>query len=70
MRAQVGNWLVVHGRTVDAPVREGEIVEVSHLDGTPPYAVRWTDTDRISIVFPGPDGEILHHPPHTAATTA
>jgi hypothetical protein len=60
---------VVHGRPVDAPVREGQIVEVSHVDGTPPYMVRWTDTDRLGVVFPGPDGEILDHAPHATAPT-
>ena len=67
MNAAVGHWLVVHGRTVDDTVREGQIVEVPHADGSPPYMVRWTDTDRLSMVFPGPDAEVLSHPPHDAA---
>lgn len=67
MHATVGNWLVVHGRTLDTPVREGQVVEVPHADGSPPYVVRWTDTDRLSMVFPGPDAEVLPRPPHAAA---
>ena len=32
MRAEVGYWIVVHGRTLDAPSREGRIDEVMHED--------------------------------------
>lgn len=65
----VGNWLVVHGRAVDHPVREGMIVEVPHADGSPPYVVRWLDTDRTSIVYPGPDTQVMAHAPHERAAT-
>ena len=67
MHATVGSWLVVRGRTVDAPVREGQVVEVTGPDGSPPYVVRWTDTDRLSVVFPGSDAEIMSVAPHVAA---
>ena len=70
MHASVGDWLVVHGRTVDAPVREGKIIQVTHPDGSPPYLVRWTDTDRESVVFPGPDTAILTRSPHSEPETA
>lgn len=64
--AQVGNWIVVHGRTLDDPVREGLVVGVPHADGTPPYLVRWSDDDHTSLVFPGPDARILTVAPHAA----
>ncbi|MGY1812313.1 DUF1918 domain-containing protein [Blastococcus sp. SYSU D00820] len=68
MRAEVGNWLVVHSRRVDQVVREGRIVEVPHADGSPPYVVRWRDDDRVSVVYPGPDTEIrLAEPAHEGA---
>ena len=67
MHAEVGNWLVVHGRAPDDPVREGLVVGVPHGDGTPPYLVRWTDDDRLSLVFPGSDARILPAAPHAAA---
>lgn len=67
MHASVGNWLVVHGRAVDSPVREGLVVEVPHADGSPPYVVRWLDTDRISVVYPGPDTQVMSHAPHERA---
>ncbi|SEO84162.1 DUF1918 domain-containing protein [Trujillonella endophytica] len=70
MQAQVGHWLVVHGRTLDAPVREGLIVGVPHADGSPPYEVRWTDDERTSLVFPGADTTVVPHPPHGAGSRA
>ena len=60
MRAQVGDWIVVEGARVGEPRREGEVVEVPHADGSPPYRVRWTDSDRTTLVFPGPDARIQH----------
>ena len=63
MHAEVGNWLVIHRRSLDVPVRYGKIVEVSHADGGPPYVVRWHDEEQTSVVFPGPDAEVLDHPP-------
>lgn len=64
MRAQVGDWLVVHGRTLDAPVREGQIDQLLHPDGSPPYVVHWIDDGRRSVVFPGPDAVITSTRPH------
>ena len=69
MNAAVGNWLVVHGRTLDDPVREGLVVEVPHPDGSPPYLVRWLDDDRVSLVFPGPDAAVLQAAPHGGGAT-
>ena len=66
MNAVVGNWIVIHGRNLDDPVREGLVVEVPHPDGSPPYLVRWLDDDRVSMVFPGPDATLLHAAPHAS----
>lgn len=67
--AEVGNWLVVHGRSIDDPAREGEIVEVPHADGSPPYVVHWLDQDRLSTVFPGPDTTVVAVAPHSPGTS-
>lgn len=67
MHAEVGNWLVVHGRHVDDAVREGLIVEVPHPDGSPPYMVHWLDEDRPSMVFPSSDATVLPERPHADA---
>ena len=60
MQAKVGDRLVVHGAHVDDPWRDGEILEVHGEDGGPPYLVRWDDTGRSTLLFPGPDCRIEH----------
>lgn len=60
MRARKGDRLVVHSRHVDGPVRDGEILEVLHPDGQPPYRVRWSDDGHETLVFPGPDAYVEH----------
>ncbi|MPY56031.1 pyridoxamine 5'-phosphate oxidase family protein [Streptomyces spongiae] len=60
MRAQLGDQLVVESATTGATRRDGEIVALHHEDGTPPYEVRWSDTNEVTLVFPGPDAHIRH----------
>jgi hypothetical protein len=38
--------------------RVGIISKLSHSDGTPPYTVKWLDTGRESLVFPGSEAHI------------
>lgn len=61
MRASVGDRIVIVRAGITEPVRDGEIVELGHEDGSPPYVVCWSDTDRTSLVFPGPDARIIHY---------
>jgi nitroimidazol reductase NimA-like FMN-containing flavoprotein (pyridoxamine 5'-phosphate oxidase superfamily) len=58
MRAQLGDQLVVESPATGATRRDGEIVGLHHPDGTPPYDVRWSDTDEVTLVFPGPDAHV------------
>ncbi|MGN6577890.1 MAG: DUF1918 domain-containing protein [Nocardioides sp.] len=58
MRANVGDQLLVEGRTVDTPRRAGEILEVHGENGAPPYVVRWADGQE-GLVYPGPDAHIV-----------
>jgi hypothetical protein len=58
MHANVGDRLVIHANRLDAPDRDGEILEVRHADGSPPYLVRWSDTGHQALVFPGPDATV------------
>lgn len=60
MRAHLGDQLVVESPATGAASRDGEIVGLHHEDGTPPYDVRWSDTDEVTLVFPGPDAHIHH----------
>lgn len=59
MYAEPGDWLVVETISPNEPRRRGLILEVHHVDGGPPYVVRWTDTGTESLVFPGPDSHVL-----------
>lgn len=70
MRAQLGDQLVVESPATGATRRDGEIVGLHHADGTPPYDVRWSDTDEVTLVFPGPDAHIRHveHEPGSSHT--
>jgi hypothetical protein len=60
MFASVGDRLVVRSTHLDGPVRDGEIIEVKHPDGSPPYVVRWSDDGHEALVFPGPDAFVEH----------
>ena len=60
MFARSGDRLVVRSLHVGGPVRDGEILEVRHDDGSPPYLVRWSDTGHEALVFPGPDAFVEH----------
>jgi uncharacterized protein DUF1918 len=57
MHAFVGDRIVVRS-TLGAPGREGEIIEVERVNGRPPYRVRWADTGRVGLYFPGPDSYV------------
>lgn len=60
MYAAVGDRLVVRSLHVEGPVRDAEILEVKHEDGSPPYLVRWSDSGHETLVFPGPDAYVEH----------
>jgi Domain of unknown function (DUF1918) len=60
MKAQPGDMLVVESMREGQPSRRGRIVEVQHADGSPPYLVRWGESDHEALVFPGPDSRIEH----------
>ncbi|WP_030230896.1 MULTISPECIES: DUF1918 domain-containing protein [unclassified Streptomyces] len=72
MHAHLGDQLVIESPTTGAARRDGEIVGLHHPDGTPPYDVRWSDTDEVTLVFPGPDAHIRHleHEPGTTDGTS
>lgn len=59
MKATVGDWLVMKEHTPDQPKQRGLITEVRSEDGSPPYLVRWLETDHVTTVFPGPDAIVV-----------
>lgn len=59
MRASPGDWIVVHGGAVGSADRRCLVLEVWGADGAPPYRVRWTSNDRVSVFIPGPDAVVV-----------
>jgi len=58
MRAQVGDHVVVEGKTTETPRREGEVLDVRGKEGQPPYFVRWSDGHE-GLFFPGADAHVV-----------
>ncbi|WP_280347181.1 DUF1918 domain-containing protein [Nocardia neocaledoniensis] len=59
MQANVGDRLVLHGRTVGQHDREAEIVEVLGPDSEPLFRVRFEDGHE-TLFSPGPDTVVQH----------
>jgi hypothetical protein len=57
MRANTGDRLLVHGRTVGQHDKVAEITEVLGTDGGPPYRVRFADGHE-TVMSPGPDSVV------------
>ena len=60
MHAVTGDRLVVRSHHVGERERVAEILEVHGADGTPPYLVRWSDTEQEALIFPGADASVEH----------
>ena len=60
MFANVGDELIIEGHRIGKPRRVGKVEEVRGDDGGPPYLVRWDDTDRATLLYPGVDCRIEH----------
>jgi len=59
MHATVGDRVRIHGRTVGAAERVGEVIEVRGSEENPLLVVRYDDGHE-TILAPGGDCEILH----------
>ncbi|MCX4821848.1 DUF1918 domain-containing protein [Streptomyces sp. NBC_01142] len=59
MQANVGDTLLMHGRTVGQHDKRAEVVEVLGPEGTPPYRVRFQDGHE-ALMSPGPDTVVRH----------
>jgi hypothetical protein len=60
MYAVIGDRIIVKSPQMVGEGRDGEILEVRGIDGTPPYLVRWSDNGHESLLFPGPDSTVQH----------
>lgn len=59
MQAAVGDRIVVPSHKVGVPRREGKVIGVG-TGGGPPYRVRWNDSGKEGLFFPGPDAFVEH----------
>lgn len=59
MQAKVGDRVRIHGRTVGATERTGEVIEVRDSHDTALLVVRYDDGHEV-ILAPGGDCEIIH----------
>lgn len=59
MHAVVGDRVRIHGRTVGAADRAGEVIEVRGSEENPLLVVRYDDGHEV-VLAPGADCEILH----------
>ena len=57
MKANIGDRIVLAPVTVDAPMRDGEVLETRGPGGTPPFLIRWSD-GHTGLFYPGP-GAVL-----------
>jgi hypothetical protein len=62
LRASPGDRLVIRGHHLGEPDRDGEVVEVLGEDGRPPFRIRWSETGRVALLFPGSDAAVDHYP--------
>jgi hypothetical protein len=67
MNAKVGDQIVLERTQLGDDRRVGIITAVAHADDAPPYQVRWRDSGRTTLIFPGAEAHIEH--PQDAAQT-
>lgn len=56
--ARPGDRLVISGHHLGEPSRDAEILEARGPAGGPPYLVRWEDSGRMSLFYPGSDARV------------
>jgi CBS domain-containing protein len=58
MTATPGDRLLIGPHHIGGPQRDAEILEARGDGGGPPFLVRWEDTGRVSLLFPGSDAHV------------
>lgn len=69
MKAHQGDRIILAASHVDAPTRDGEVLEVRGKDGAPPYLVRWADGHTV-LLYPGPGSVLRVEAEHAAGVGA
>jgi CBS domain-containing protein len=57
-RVRPGDRLVIAAHQQGGRPRDAEVLEVRGAAGGPPYLVRWEDTGRVSLHYPGSDARV------------
>jgi CBS domain-containing protein len=57
-RVRPGDRLVITAHHQGGRPRDAEVLEARGADGGPPYLVRWEDTGRVSLHYPGSDARV------------
>jgi len=60
LRARPGDRLVITAHHQGEPPRDAEVLEARGPGGAPPFLVRWEDTGRTTLHYPGPDATVAH----------
>ncbi|MGE0028588.1 MAG: DUF1918 domain-containing protein [Thermoleophilia bacterium] len=60
VRVRAGDRLVITAHQQGGRPRDAEVLEARGADGGPPYLVRWQDTGRVSLHYPGSDARVEH----------
>lgn len=60
MGAAPGDRIIIHAARLGEHDRDGEVLAARGADGGPPFVVRWSDTGKESLIFPGP-GTVIRH---------
>jgi CBS domain-containing protein len=53
-----GDRLVIRSHYIGGPERDAEILEARGPGGGPPFLVRWEDSGRVSLLYPGSDAYV------------
>lgn len=67
--AAPGDRIITYSDRVGRIGRDGEVIAVRGAGGGPPYVVRWSDTGKESLFFPGAD-TVVHHRDEAAGAPA
>jgi hypothetical protein len=60
IHAEIGDRIVVRPHVRGLPARSGEVVDARGRGGEPPFIVRWDDSGRLALYFPGRDAKVQH----------
>jgi hypothetical protein len=59
MKAKIGDRIVVGGNRAGQAGRHCVVLEVRGANGEPPYVVRWSESEREDLYFPGSDASVV-----------